>query len=93
MSLVGEVFCQPGNIQSVVDLLRASTDCQVSGGVLVLTPYSFSICYDTMHVIVFDSHSHNGRGALVAVVPWQHFVEYFEYFMGTDKNHLGFDLS
>ena len=38
LSLVGEIFCQPGNVQSVVDPLRASTDCQVSGGVLVLTP-------------------------------------------------------
>ena len=59
LSLVGEVFCQLGNKQSVVDLLTASTDWQVSGGVLVFTPCSFSICYDTMHVILFDSHSHN----------------------------------
>ena len=49
---------------------------KTSGGVLVVHPFSFAVCYDDGQIILSDSHSHGRQGGLLAVVPVAQFQSY-----------------
>ena len=54
---------------------------------LVVSPYSFAVCYLQEHslFIVFDSHSHGNAGGLIGRVPKNFAAKYFEEFLGRNK--------
>ena len=84
LELDGEVFFSCNDVSSVqIMLVAAATgdeERNISGGVCVLAPYSVALLFYAGNVYVVDSHSHNLQGALVAVVPVQHFDAYFSTF-------------
>ena len=59
---------------------------------LVVSPYSFAVCYLQEHslFIVFDSHSHGNAGGLIGRVPKNFAAKYFEEFLGRHYAHLEF---
>ena len=94
-NLEGEVFFGPENLSSVSDLLAAaasSSGLHVSGGVCVLTPYSFAICCMSDKVVLADSHCHGAGGALLAVIPVDCFPTYFSFFWQKHYPGQGFNV-
>ena len=91
-----DYFIRPGCWQGLVDFvsgrLRSFTDDKVVAGVLVVSPYSFAVCYLQEHslFIVFDSHSHGNAGGLIGRVPKNFAAKYFEEFLGRHYAHLEF---
>ena len=91
LQVSGEVFPGPDDHQMVTGLLSAAAgNDQLTGGVCVLNPYSFSISGCASSIIVADSHSHGPYGALLAVVPVEQFQCYFYYFWTKHYPFLGF---
>ena len=91
LQVSGEVFPGPDDHQMVTSLLSAAAgNDQLTGGVCVLNPYSFSISGCASSIIVADSHSHGPYGALLAVVPVEQFQCYFYYFWAKHYPFLGF---
>ena len=79
--LSGEKFVKKDTLQAVAELLTAAaTDVKTSGGVLVVHPFLFAVCYDDGQIILSDSHSHGRQGGLLAVVPVAQFQSYMSHF-------------
>ena len=98
LSLCMESFVRPTTaaITAMVEVMASqaeTTSCEVFGGVFVLNPFSFCMCFHHKYFILFDSHSHGDGGALLSVVPGDQAVGYLEYFFSCHYAHLQFNSS
>ena len=57
---------------------------------MLMPSYSIAVCFVSGRVVVFDSHSHGDEGVWLALVPVEHFTEYFDYFWQNHYPHLNF---
>ena len=83
VKMAKEMFVHYDQLASVVrELVTESCTCHNyrSGCILVITPYSFSICCVGEAFILFDSHMHLSSGALLARVPAVHAEHYLMHF-------------
>ena len=88
-----EVFIGPDKqtLALVADLMRGLLDDRkAAGGGCILSPYSFTICCHESNVVIPDSLLHGERAASLAVVPFDNFCKYFEYFWKKHYSFLGF---
>ena len=89
--LSGEKFVKKDTLQAVAELLTAAaTDVKTSGGVLVVHPFSFAVCYDDGQIILSDSHSHGRQDSLFAVVPVAQFQSYMWHLFMSFSSDLHF---
>lgn len=87
----GETFLPHSALPTVIDMLCPRDEPGgINGGVLVITPYSFALLCTPTTFVLFDSHSHEEQGALVAVVPVKDAVKYLYYFFQSHYSHIGF---
>ena len=88
-----DCFVRPGQWQGLVDFIcsrqLSSSVNKLVTGVLVVSPYSFAVCFleECALFLVFDSHSHGTSGGLITTVAKDHAAEYFEEFV---SRHYGF---
>ena len=88
-----DYFVRPGQWQGLVDFIcsrqLSSSVNKLVTGVLVVSTYSFAVCFleECALFLVFDSHSHGTSGGLIATVAKDHTAEYFEEFV---SRHYGF---
>ena len=83
VKMAKEMFVHYDQLASVVrELVTESCTCHNyrSGCILVITPYSFSICCVGEAFILFDSHMHLASGALLARVSAVHAEHYLMHF-------------
>ena len=83
VKMAQEMFVYYDQLASVVrELVTESYTCHNyrSGCILVITPYSFSICCVGEAFILFDSHMHLASGALLARVSAVHAEHYLMHF-------------
>ena len=95
LDMLCESFVRPSAFSSMAEVLCASAQSSAgdfAAGVFIVEPYAFAVCCDTCSVIVFDSHAHGpDLGALLAKVPLDRFVEYFQHFFSCHYPMLRFD--
>ena len=78
-----EAFIRPSGLPELVNLMQQTSRTSArgrSGGVLVITPYSFGLVSDQTTFVLFDSHAHGNEGALVACVPVAQACTYLQFF-------------
>lgn len=63
-----EPFVRFSELQTLVDLLQTAAVTTGTGGVFVVTPYSFGLLSTTTTFLVFDSHAHGDQGARMSIV-------------------------
>ena len=84
ISITEEVFITPDHLHEVVSRLQVRAGSNTSGalaaGVLIIQPYSFAVAVIESSFILFDSHAHGLRGALLAVVPCSDGTAYLKQF-------------
>ena len=79
-----ESFVRPSHAAfcTLIEVLsmKSNASSDPEGGLFVITPYTFVICFHFGKIIVFDSHSHLGHGALLAILPVEIAADYLSYF-------------
>ena len=66
ITMAGESFVRPCAIKAKLDLmhqLASAAATKMSGGVLVIEPYSFAVVCTDASFLLFDSHAHGLLGA------------------------------
>lgn len=96
VNMCAESFVRPTDLDTMVTLM-CTTSQNVSnsayGGIFVITPYSFSLLSYQDRFILFDSHGHEGTGALLANVPSDKAAAYLVHFFAKYYSRLQFNAS
>ena len=95
VALSGESWVRPTLLADMVALLTPTSEApdHVMEGVLTIHPVSFSVSCNSSFLTLFDSHSHEHGGALIAKVPISQAVHYLEYFFAHHYPGWGFNHS
>ena len=78
-----ELFARPSSLSTMVAFIEATANAapsHITAGLLIITPLTFAVASNGTHFLLFDSHGHGDKGALIAEVSIGEATSYLEYF-------------